>query len=38
MEELIASATKQRDLGFLGEARVNVLNLNLLLDQRLPKH
>ena len=38
MEELIASATKQRDLGFLGEARVNVLTLNLLLDQRLPKH
>ena len=38
MEELIASATKQRDLGFLGEARVNVLNLNLLLDQRIPKH
>jgi len=38
MEVLIASATKQRDLGFLGEARVNVLTLNLLLDQRLPKH
>lgn len=33
IEELISSNTRGRDLGFLGEPRVNVLKLNLLLDQ-----
>jgi K+-transporting ATPase ATPase C chain len=32
IERLIADNTKGRDLGFLGEPRVNVLNLNLALD------
>jgi K+-transporting ATPase ATPase C chain len=32
IERLIAANTKGRDLGFLGEPRVNVLKLNLALD------
>jgi potassium-transporting ATPase KdpC subunit len=36
VESIIASATHGRDLGFLGEPRVNVLALNLELDRQLP--
>lgn len=38
IEALIASATKGRDAGLLGEPRVNVLKLNLALDGELRKH
>ena len=38
IESLVASATEGRDLGFLGEPRVNVLRLNLELDRQFPKH
>jgi potassium-transporting ATPase KdpC subunit len=34
IEQLIAAHTKPRDLGFLGEPRVNVLELNMALDKR----
>lgn len=34
IEGLIASATEDRSLGFLGEPRVNVLDLNLALDRQ----
>ena len=38
IDSLIASATERRDLGFLGEPRVNVLRLNLEIDRQFPKY
>ena len=38
IEALLKSHTESRDLGLLGEPRVNVLTLNLELDRQFPKH
>ncbi len=38
LQRLIASHAETRDLGFLGEPRINVLKLNLQLDRDFPKH
>ena len=38
VQSLVAAATQNRDLGFVGEPRVNVLQLNLMLDRELPRH
>lgn len=38
IHDLIALATQGRELGFLGEPRVNVLKLNLELDSHFPTH
>jgi len=37
LRQLVASHTKDRQLGLLGEPRVNVLELNLDLDRRFPQ-
>ncbi len=37
VRDLIARYTTGRDLGFLGEPRVNVLEINLSLDKNFPK-
>jgi potassium-transporting ATPase KdpC subunit len=37
VNRLIAQDTESRDLGFLGEPRVNVLLLNLEVDREFPK-
>ena len=38
VERLLSSQIKDRNLGILGEPRVNVLAVNLELDRQFPKH
>src|SRR3954471_24138259 len=38
VESLVRSRMEDRDLGLLGEPRVNVLAINLELDREFPKH
>jgi potassium-transporting ATPase KdpC subunit len=38
IRKLVDAGTENRDFGLLGESRVNVLKLNLVLDQQFPKH
>lgn len=38
VRDLVASNTQGRQFGILGEARVNVLQLNLALDDMKPMH
>ncbi len=38
VDSIIGALEQGRDLGFLGEPRINVLKLNIELDQRFAKH
>jgi len=36
VKQVVRESTEGADLGFLGEPRVNVLQLNIAMDQRFP--
>ncbi len=38
IDQLLSQFTEGRDLGFLGEPRINVLLVNVALDERYPLH